>query len=139
MLSHMVIASNNLKQAHEFYSAVLRHINIVHYHGDPMCDALICFHNPIEAPDTETGRKQSFWLCVPVDSEKARAGNGVNVGLSAPSRASVDATYATATELGARCEGSPGLRPEYHADWYCCYLRDLDDNKLRIVCQKPEL
>jgi lactoylglutathione lyase len=35
--------------------------------------------------------------------------------------------------LGGQCEGHPGLRPEYHADYYGAYFRDPDGNKLCVV------
>jgi hypothetical protein len=36
--------------------------------------------------------------------------------------------------LGAVDEGKPGLRPQYHANYYAAYLRDLDGNKIAAVC-----
>ena len=46
----------------------------------------------------------------------------------------VDQTYAVALEYGATCEGAPGLRPHYHANYYGAYFRDLDGNKLALCC-----
>ena len=39
---------------------------------------------------------------------------------------------------GATCEGHPGLRPHYHPDYYGAYFRDLDGNKICVVCHLPE-
>lgn len=44
------------------------------------------------------------------------------------SRAEMDAFHAKAIELGGVDEGGPGLRGP---DWYFCYFRDRDGNKLR--------
>jgi hypothetical protein len=33
-------------------------------------------------------------------------------------------------------EGAPGLRPDYHADYYGAYFRDPDGNKLCVVCHE---
>ena len=38
---------------------------------------------------------------------------------------------------GGRCEGPPGLRPQYHADYYGAYFRDLDGNKICVCCHDP--
>ena len=38
---------------------------------------------------------------------------------------------------GARCEGPPGLRPEYHAHYYGAYFRDSEGNKLCVACHTP--
>ena len=43
------------------------------------------------------------------------------------SREQVDAFYAKAIELGATCEGGPGLRIE---GFYAAYFRDPEGNKL---------
>ena len=56
------------------------------------------------------------------------------VALMASSRGLVERAYSLALELGAKPEGPPGLRPEYHASYYGAYFRDLDANKLCVVC-----
>jgi lactoylglutathione lyase len=58
------------------------------------------------------------------------------VALLAASRAQVNAAHATALAQGGRCEGRPGLRPEYHANYYGAYFRDPDGNKLCVACHE---
>jgi hypothetical protein len=48
------------------------------------------------------------------------------IAFDAPDRAAVRAWHARGLALGARDEGTPGLRPHYHADFYGAYLRDQD-------------
>lgn len=55
----------------------------------------------------------------------------------ADSRSKVDAVHRLAVSLGARSEGAPGLRPEYHANYYGAYFRDPDGNKLCVACHQP--
>ena len=38
---------------------------------------------------------------------------------------------------GGKDEGAPGLRP-FHPNFYACYVRDPDGNKLSALCEKPE-
>jgi catechol 2,3-dioxygenase-like lactoylglutathione lyase family enzyme len=65
----------------------------------------------------------------------ATVGNGTQMGFSAANRATVDAVYAKALELGGTCEGPPGLRgPEGPQAFYAAYFRDLDGNKLMTMC-----
>ncbi|MEF1185011.1 VOC family protein, partial [Vibrio sinaloensis] len=45
----------------------------------------------------------------------------------------VDAFYQSAIELGAQCQGKPGLRPEYGDTYYAAYVKDLDGNKIEAV------
>jgi len=58
--------------------------------------------------------------------------------LLAPDRKTVDACHALALAHGASCEGSPGLRPQYHPNYYGAYFRDLDGNKLCVCSHQPE-
>lgn len=75
-----------------------------------------------------------FWVLTPIDGKPATAGNGTNIGLLAPSRPAVDAFYETALAMGGTCEGKPGIRADDHPNFYAAYIRDLDRNKLVVVC-----
>lgn len=68
----------------------------------------------------------------------ASAGNGQMVAFNASKRSLVDTCYTKAIELGGTCEGKPNLRPQYHPHYYGAYFRDLDGNKLCVVCHDPE-
>lgn len=72
-----------------------------------------------------------FLIGTPLEGE-ATAGNGTQVGLTAPSREAVDAAYARAIELGGKCEGAPGVRGTDQNGFYAAYFRDLDGNKLMV-------
>ena len=39
---------------------------------------------------------------------------------------------------GGTCEGAPGLRPHYHANYYGAYFRDTEGNKVGVVCHEAE-
>ena len=49
-------------------------------------------------------------------------------------RADVDRFHAAALELGAEDNGTPGLRPHYHASYYGAFVRDPDGHNLEAVC-----
>jgi catechol 2,3-dioxygenase-like lactoylglutathione lyase family enzyme len=74
-----------------------------------------------------------FVIGRPFDSRAHHPGNGQMVALQANSRALVDAAYKTALAHGGTSEGKPGLRPEYHANYYGAYFRDPDGNKLCVA------
>jgi catechol 2,3-dioxygenase-like lactoylglutathione lyase family enzyme len=77
-----------------------------------------------------------FLIGRPFDGEPAVAGNGQMIALLAADRPMVDRAHAVAIAQGGRCEGPPGLRPHYHADYYGAYFRDLDGNKLCVCCHQ---
>jgi hypothetical protein len=59
------------------------------------------------------------------------------VAFLAETRDMVDKAYSVAIAGGAISEGQPGLRPEYHANYYGAYFRDLEGNKLCVACHSP--
>ena len=58
--------------------------------------------------------------------------------LAADTRVLVDRCHALALELGGIDEGAPGLRTQYHPNFYGAYFRDLDGNKLCVCCHRAE-
>jgi catechol 2,3-dioxygenase-like lactoylglutathione lyase family enzyme len=75
-----------------------------------------------------------FLVGKPYDGQAHSTGNGQMIALLAPSRKAVDDFYRVALESGGRCDGPPGLRPEYHENYYGAYIRDPDGNKLCVCC-----
>jgi lactoylglutathione lyase len=50
------------------------------------------------------------------------------------SRETVDHAFSVALAFGGTSDGLPGLRPEYHENYYGAYFRDPDGNKLCVAC-----
>lgn len=83
------------------------------------------------------GGRPLFLIGRPHDAAAHAPGNGQMVAFLAATRAQVDRAHAAALAHGGRCEGAPGLRPEYHANYYGAYFRDPDGNKLCVACHAP--
>ncbi|WP_374447479.1 VOC family protein [Stella sp.] len=130
MYSHVTVGTNDYARAKAFYDAVLAPLGLGCIHDGPEEGAAGWALSADRAPH--------FWLVRPFDRQAATVGNGVTVAFEAPDRATVDAVYAAARAAGAGDEGAPGLRPHYHPDYYGAYFRDLDGNKLCVVCHRPE-
>ncbi|MBR0655995.1 VOC family protein [Plastoroseomonas arctica] len=56
---------------------------------------------------------------------------------TAPDHASVDAFHAAALAAGGRDNGGPGLRPQYHANYYAAFVIDPDGHNIEAVCHAP--
>ena len=56
-----------------------------------------------------------------------------HLAFEAHSRAEVDAFYAAALAAGARDNGPPGLREQYHPTYYAAFVIDLDGNPIEAV------
>jgi catechol 2,3-dioxygenase-like lactoylglutathione lyase family enzyme len=52
-------------------------------------------------------------------------------------RAGVDAFYASAMAAGAKDNGAPGLRPDYHDHYYAAFVHDPDGHNIEAVCHLP--
>jgi catechol 2,3-dioxygenase-like lactoylglutathione lyase family enzyme len=61
----------------------------------------------------------------------------LHIALNAKSRAEVDAFYAAAMAAGGRDNGAPGLRPNYHANYYAAFVYDPDGHNIEAVCHAP--
>ena len=126
MFSHVTLGTNDPARARPLYDALFAVL------GRPLF---------FESPDgdffgygTPAGR---LFICRPFDGKAAGAGNGTHVALDAPTRQMVRDAYTAAIAAGAQDEGPPGERPHYHEHYYGAYFRDLDGNKLQVVCHLP--
>lgn len=75
--------------------------------------------------------KPTFWIS-PMGKEEESVGSarGVHFAFLAPSQSAVDLWYETALKLGAKDNGKPGPRPEYHPGYYGAFV--IDPNGWRI-------
>lgn len=75
-----------------------------------------------------------FWVgsC---DAEHLASTN-VHVAFSCKNRELVDAFYRAALAAGGKDNGAPGLRPQYHENYYAAFVHDLDRNNIEAVCRE---
>jgi catechol 2,3-dioxygenase-like lactoylglutathione lyase family enzyme len=59
---------------------------------------------------------------------------GAHVAFECGDRAAVDGFHAAGLEAGGRDNGSPGVRPQYDANYYAAYVLDPDGNNIEAVC-----
>jgi len=61
----------------------------------------------------------------------------LHLAFTAETRAQVDAFYGAALEAGGRDNGPPGLRPNYHANYYAAFVIGPDGHNVEVVCHEP--
>ncbi|CAN5179280.1 VOC family protein [soil metagenome] len=131
MLSHLFIGVSDFERALAFYMPLMAAL------GNP---TRFCDRSRPWAGWQSAGASPRPLLLIgtPYDGQAHAPGNGQMTALLASSRAVVDAAHASALAHGGRCEGPPGLRPDYHPDYYGAYFRDTEGNKLCVACHEPE-
>jgi catechol 2,3-dioxygenase-like lactoylglutathione lyase family enzyme len=62
---------------------------------------------------------------------------GAHIAFSTKDRAIVDRFYEEAIAAGGRDNGPPGIRPNYHRNYYGAFVLDPDGHNIEAVCHLP--
>jgi catechol 2,3-dioxygenase-like lactoylglutathione lyase family enzyme len=79
--------------------------------------------------------KPEFWI------GRQHTGDGfreTHLAFAAADRATVDAAFRAAVDVGAVVLHEPRLWPEYHPNYYGAFVRDPDGNNVEAVCHLLE-
>jgi catechol 2,3-dioxygenase-like lactoylglutathione lyase family enzyme len=121
MLDHITIGVTNLARSRAFYDAALGPLGISFMWGEE--DGFAGYGD---------GEKAFFWIGL-----RNAPQTGVHVAFTAADRTTVDRFHAAALAAGGRDHGAPGLRPQYHADYYGAFVLDPDGHNIEAVCHLP--
>nr|WP_321460681.1 VOC family protein [uncultured Cohaesibacter sp.] len=129
MLDHLDIKVSNLAVSRSFYQAALKPLGY---------EVVLDRKHSVSFGVLEGARKSSdpggeFWL---VQGEVSRP--LPHFAFSAASRQEVQAFHAAALKAGGRDNGQPGLRPDYHRDYYAAFILDPDGYNIEAVFHRPE-
>ncbi len=78
-------------------------------------------------------QKSDFWI-----KEGDATVPPVHIAFTSRDRATVDAFYAAALAAGGTDNGAPGLRGDYHPNYYAAFVLDPDGNNIEAVCHRPQ-
>ncbi len=126
MFSHIYVGVSDFARGHAFYAPLMRELGLRQRFFEPS--------RSWAAWQLPAGGRPLFIVGQPFDGQPHAPGNGQMTAFLAADRATVDRVHALALRQGGADEGAPGLRPHYHANYYGAYFRDLDGNKLCVVC-----
>ncbi|MCC5070561.1 VOC family protein [Xanthomonas campestris] len=131
MLHHLSLGVSAIDTSVAFYDAALGALGYVRVWSDlaPGTDDQAVGYGWAGGGD-KLALKQS--TAVPL-----AAGAGFHLAFSAASTAAVDAFYAAALLYGGRCNGTPGLRPDYGDDYYAAFVIDPDGHRIEAVHNQP--
>ena len=121
MIDHVSVGTDNLERSLAFYEAAL----------EPLGIRQLMAYGPGETPDHigfGDDRKPYFWI-----GRGAPPKGYVHVAFAAASREAVDAFHSAAVAAGGRDNGAPGLRPQYHPNYYGAFVLDPDGCNIEVV------
>ena len=118
MLDHVTIGVTDIAGARAFYDAALAPLGIFYMCGEGATFA-----------GYGDGEKAFFWFGL-----RDAPQTGAHIAFTAPDHATVDAFHRAGLAAGGRDNGAPGLRPNYHADYYGAFLLDPDGHNIEAVC-----
>jgi catechol 2,3-dioxygenase-like lactoylglutathione lyase family enzyme len=126
ILDHVGFAVSDLERSKAFYEKALAPLGIT-----PLFE--------VTAEQTGSGaacgfgrERPQFWIGT---GETLKG--GLHVAFTTSDRSTVDAFYEAALAAGGRDNGAPGLRPEYHEDYYGAFVLDPDGHNIEAVCHAP--
>ena len=61
----------------------------------------------------------------------------LHIAFVATTRQEVDAFYRAALEAGGKDNGAPGLRTNYHSNYYAAFVIGPDGHNIEAVCHEP--
>jgi catechol 2,3-dioxygenase-like lactoylglutathione lyase family enzyme len=128
MIDHLSITTTNLDRAQAFYDAVLGAL------GYPRINRRA---DAIGYGIRERGPNAPPYISVYLCAGRLEPDNR-HWAFRAKSRAEVRAFHEAALKHGGTDDGQPGLRPQYHPDYYGAFVRDPDGNRIEAVTHQRE-
>ncbi|PLC48502.1 glyoxalase [Pollutimonas subterranea] len=130
MFSHVFVGVTDFDRALHFYDRLFTALGI----EQRFCDPDVPWAGWHSAGDT----RPFFVISKPFDGKPQDPGNGQMSAFLATSRDQVRQVHSMALAAGGTCEGEPGLRPQYHPNYFGAYFRDPEGNKLCVACHRAE-
>ena len=133
-LDHISLGVNDLARSKAFYDAALAPLGLVAHVQIPGEVA----YGPRSGLNVDEGFAFYIGFEDPSAKRQVSPSAGFHVALRAPAREAVRRFYEAALAAGGRDHGPPGLRPNYHANYYGAFVLDLDGHHIEAVCHAPE-
>ena len=128
MIDHLSITTTDLDRAQTFYDAALGAL------GYPRVNRRA---HAIGYGVRDRGPDAPAYISVYL-STGAFVPDNRHWAFRAQNRAAVRAFHAAALEHGGTDDGPPGLRPNYHPDYYGAFVIGPDGHNIEAVCHRPQ-
>jgi len=128
MLDHVSLGVTDLERSRRFYDAVLRPLGIVR---------IVDFQQRGSDYGAMAG-SLGVEFTITAETGNSMPSRGMHLCFRAPDRAAVQAFHRAALHSGGRSDGEPGLRPQYHPDYFAAFVLDPDGHRVEAVCHAPQ-
>jgi catechol 2,3-dioxygenase-like lactoylglutathione lyase family enzyme len=129
VLDHVSLGVSDIRRSRRFYDAALRPLGLVR---------IVDFGDGRGSDYGAAPGSLGVEFTITREPELRTPAPGTHLCFLAPDRAAVRAFHAAALVAGGSDDGAPGLRPQYHADYYGAFVCDPDGHRLEAVCHAPE-
>jgi catechol 2,3-dioxygenase-like lactoylglutathione lyase family enzyme len=120
MFDHVKFGASDFAASKAFFVKALEPLGVaVVSEGPPAYGIELCAKGQVSS------------LCIFQTNEKPAH---LHLAFMAESREQVDAFYRAALEAGGKDNGAPGLRPNYHANYYAAFVIGPDGHNIEAVC-----
>ncbi|HEY4079400.1 MAG TPA: VOC family protein [Burkholderiaceae bacterium] len=124
MFDHLKFGVTNYAASKAFYLKALAPIGMV---------VVAEGNTPTYGIELSADGQTSLCICQ-IDEKPAH----LHLAFKAETRAQVDAFHRAALEAGGKDHGAPGLRPNYHANYYAAFVIGPDGHNIEVVCHAAE-
>ena len=121
MFDHVVFGASDYAASKAFFLEALEPLGIA-----------IVLEGPLGIEMSADGKSS---LCIRQTDEKPAH---LHLAFTAANRRQVDAFHRAALAAGGKDHGAPGLRPNYHANYYAAFVIGPDGHNIEVVCHEPE-
>lgn len=121
MIDHMGFAVADMAKSRAFYEAALKPLGMGVLRSGEGWAAF------------GSGRHTEFWI-----GTYGTPPGRVHFAFAASDRAAVRAFYEAAMRAGGTDNGPPGVRQNYHPNYYAAFVIDPDGHNVEAVCHSPE-
>lgn len=128
IIDHVTLSVEDLGRAKNFYSRALAPLGM-QIVGEVTAEQ----SGSVGFVGFGIGRKGSFWV-----AHNGRQNPTAHICFRAPTRAAVRDFHAAALGAGAKDNGGPGVRHEYHDAYYAAFVLSPEGHNIEAVCFQDE-
>lgn len=121
MFDHVVFGVSDYAASKAFFLKALEPIGVT-----------VVLEGPLGIEMSADGKSS---LCLFETQEKPAR---LHIAFVAETRDQVRAFHRAALEAGAKDHGAPGLRPNYHANYYAAFVMGPDGHNIEMVCHASD-